>query len=118
MSAMWMETSFSQLKSFPTYQTPHIMKQAEVARVLVQRLGYPSGQAVVNLLQNGCILKAPVNSSNIYRAEKLFGPPIPSIKGKTTKKKSKPPKDLEFFKTQVEKSISLNLSKQVCLSLW
>ena len=88
--------------SYQVNCTPREVKQAEVARVLIQRLGFPSNQ-VVNLLQNGSILKAPVNSSDIYRAEKLFGPPIPSIKGKTVKQKTKLPKDLEFFEPRVER---------------
>ena len=88
--------------SYKISLTPRQRKQAEVAQVLIQRLGFPSNQSVVNLLQNGAILKAPVNSSDVYCAERALGPSIPSIKGKTQKKKTKFSKSSEFFEPQVD----------------
>ena len=95
--------SYLSNSSYQVTSTTRELKQAELARVFIQRLGFPSNQAVVNLLQNGSILNVPVSSSDVRRAENIFGPNLPSLKGKTMKKKTSPAKGLEFFESQVQK---------------
>jgi hypothetical protein len=73
------------------------VKKAEEARTLMKRLGFPSNASLVNLLQSGGINNTPCCSSDVDRAERIFGPDIPSLKGKSSHSQVKIPKNLEFF---------------------
>jgi hypothetical protein len=56
---------------------------AKKARELQARLGFPSDSALVKMLEQG-IHECEVTPFDVYRASKIFGPSIASIKGKTT----------------------------------
>jgi hypothetical protein len=69
----------------------------------MQRLGFPSNSALVNLLQSGAIINSPCNSSDVYRAERIFGPDVASLKGKPPHRQVHIAKNLETFEPFVEK---------------
>jgi hypothetical protein len=69
----------------------------------LQRIGFPSNSALVNLLQSGAINNSPCNSSDVDRAESIFGPDVSSLKGKTPHRQVHIPKNLENFEPHVEK---------------
>lgn len=63
------------------------VRRAKEAREFMRKLGYPSVRDMVKLIVKGGIINCPVTVDDIVRAEKLFGPDVASLKGKTTKRK-------------------------------
>jgi hypothetical protein len=59
---------------------------ADRARALYKKIGWPSEQAFVEILQNNLIRNCPVTPDNARRALKIYGPDIATLKGKTVKK--------------------------------
>ena len=53
----------------------------------MQELGYPSSKDLIELVETGGILNCPVTAHDIRRAERIYGPDIPSLKGKTKTQK-------------------------------
>lgn len=58
------------------------------ARELSARVAYPSNKDLAELLTTGGIINCPVTAHDVARAEKIFGPDIAVLKGKTPKRKS------------------------------
>ena len=61
------------------------LSDAKRAWSLIHALGFPSETDVINLLRLGTINNCPVTVSDVQNATHIFGPSIPSIKGKTTR---------------------------------
>ena len=66
------------------------VRDATVARDFIRRMGYPSIPDAIDMVKSGSILECPVTVQDIIRAQEIFGPDIAVLKGKTTRKKSKP----------------------------
>ena len=47
-------------------------------------MGHPSTSDLKNIVQTNQISKYPITVQDVERAERVFGPSIPSLKGKTT----------------------------------
>ena len=63
------------------------VSQAKVARDLYHTLGTPSIKDFKAILCMNCIKNNPVTIKDVQLAEKIFGPDIGSIKGRTTHSK-------------------------------
>ena len=61
--------------------------EAKAARVLTHQLGSPSKEAMKLALDFNYIRNCPVKSKDLDIAEKIYGPPISTSKGRMTKKK-------------------------------
>ena len=53
-----------------------------------RRLGYPSEEAVAKQLNRGGIINCKLTSRDIKNRREIYGPPVGSLKGKTTNHKS------------------------------
>lgn len=60
--------------------------RADEAREMMRRLGHCSAGDCVRLLQRGGITRCPVTSADIHRAEAIYGPSVPHVKGSTVKR--------------------------------
>ena len=78
-------------KTFTKYE----VERADRARELLARLGYPSTAKAIQMLNSGGIINCDITSSDLLRAEEIYGPPIASLKGKTVKNTATPNKDEE-----------------------
>ena len=59
------------------------MESAALARDFIRKLGYASNADAIRMLMSGGIINAPITGHDVYRAQKIFGPDIASLKGKT-----------------------------------
>lgn len=64
------------------------VKQAVEARKLQRRLGFVSRKTLIEMLNNGALLNCELTSSDVERAEKIFGQDVGEIKGKSVAAKS------------------------------
>ena len=64
--------------------TPKEIAQAMVAKQLLPALGYPLLVNLKTIIKMNMIQDNPVTESNLKLMECLFGPDIPTLKGKTT----------------------------------
>jgi hypothetical protein len=64
------------------------VEEADRGRQLLKRLGYATAKGAVDTLNSG-VLNCKVTREHIMRQEAIYGKPIASIKGRTTKKSSK-----------------------------
>eukprot|EP01042_Synura_sphagnicola_P036465 gene36465-biopygen6423 len=78
-------------KAFTKYE----VERADRARELLARLGYPSTAKAIQILNSGGIINCDITSSDLLRAEEIYGPSIASLKGKTVKNTATPNKDEE-----------------------
>ena len=74
------------IKNYTKYE----IERAEKARELIRRLGYPSTAKAVSMINKGSMINCDITSKDIIRAEKIYGPPVASLKGKTTNHKLQP----------------------------
>ncbi len=65
------------------------VRDAQVAKELMRRLGYASVKDEALLVNSGAILNCPVTTTNVYRAVKIYGSDVASLKGKTKQQPSK-----------------------------
>ena len=69
--------------------TKRQVDRAEVARKLYQVIGYPSLRDYKHIIQTNQIKNCPVTIEDINISEKIFGPDVYAIKGKSVRKKPK-----------------------------
>jgi hypothetical protein len=80
---------------------------AKKAREFIRKMGYPSTRQAIDLVQSGAVLNCPITAHDILRAEKIFGPDIASLKGKTVLTKNVPIKK-EYISKPVSEIQSLH----------
>jgi hypothetical protein len=68
------------------------VEDAKRAREFIRKMGYPSTKQAIDLIQSGSVYNCPVTVHDILRAEKIFGPDIAMLKGKTVHSKDVPAK--------------------------
>jgi hypothetical protein len=83
------------------------VEDAKRARDFIRKMGYPSTKQAIDLIQSGSIYNCPVTAHDIIRAERIFGPDIASLKGKTVHMKDPPVKN-EYVSKPVSEIQSLN----------
>ena len=69
--------------------SPRQVKAARAAQELMRRMGFMSSKDEAAMLNAGSILNCPVTAADVYRATRIDGPDVASLKGKTTSKPSK-----------------------------
>ena len=72
------------------FHTPREIKRAKAARDLLAALGTPSMADLKAAIAMNAISDLPVRTVDIDLAEKIFGPDLGTLKGKTTKRKALP----------------------------
>jgi hypothetical protein len=60
------------------------IEQAKTARDFQAKVGHPSTQDMKPIVKSNLIVNCPVTAEDIDRAEKIYGPSVPILKGKTT----------------------------------
>jgi hypothetical protein len=70
--------------------TPREVANADRARALYRALGRPSQHSFEAALQNNLILNCPVTVDDAKRAVLIYGPDVPTLKGRTTHGPSQP----------------------------
>lgn len=69
-------------KKFTNKEIVKADKAVEFNRVL----GYPSTKDTVEMLKAGGILNPPISIQDVHRSLKIYGPPLATLKGKTTRR--------------------------------
>ena len=67
------------------FLTPKEIAQANVAKQLLHALGYLLVVDLKTIIKTNVIQDNPITESNIKLMEHLYGPNIPTVKGKTTR---------------------------------
>ena len=89
--------------------TKREVSQARTARELMLSLAHTSSAAMIDMLDAG-ILNCTVTKTDVRNADAIFGPSIPSLKGKTTKRPSViSPHVLAPRVTQVEQVLAVDI---------
>lgn len=63
--------------------TKREVEDARKAREIMKQLAYPSIKDMVAMIKNGVIVNLPITVHDVYRAFRIYGPDIASLKGKT-----------------------------------
>lgn len=69
--------------------TAQEVRKAKEARMIMQELGYPSTRDMIKMMVKGLMINLPITPHDVIRAEKIYGPDVASLKGKTVKRKLK-----------------------------
>ena len=72
------------------FHTPREVARAKKARDLMAALGFPSVADLKTAIAMNAIADLPVRTSDVTLAEKIFGPDLGSLKGKTTRQRPLP----------------------------
>ena len=64
------------------------VNRAKLARTILSKIGRPSTKDYIHILKNNLLPNVTINADDVRRAEKIYGPDLGSLKGKTTRKKS------------------------------
>jgi hypothetical protein len=78
-------TMVSTVKSESEGFSKRQLEQAKTARDLQAKVGNPSIQDLKAIIQSNLIVNCPITAEDIDRAEKIYGPSVPILKGKTTR---------------------------------
>ena len=87
---------------------PRQVRDAKVARELMRRLGYVSAKDEAAMLNSGAILNCPVTAADVYRATRIYGKDIATLKGKTVASPSKTVK-VEYIPRPVSSTLTLHV---------
>jgi len=68
--------------------TPRQLKDAKAARKLYRAIGSPSLENMKMILKQNLIEDCTVTTKDVETAERVFGPDVGTLKGKTVRKKS------------------------------
>ena len=66
------------------------IQKAKEAREFQAKVSHPSTRDLKNIVKTNMIANCPVMVADIERAEKIFGPSVPILKGKTVRKTPDP----------------------------
>lgn len=88
--------------------TKRQVRDAEKALELRKRLGFPSSRAMIEMYQNGGIADTSVTIHDILRADKIFGPSIAEVQGKSVNKKT-PHVDTEIVPRPLNRDQTLHV---------
>ena len=69
--------------------TDHQVKKAKLARKIYHNIGMPTVKNFKLLIKMNAIRNCPITTDDINNTEKIFGPSISSLKGKSTRTKPK-----------------------------
>ena len=72
------------------FYTPRKVEQAKKARDLLAALGTPSIADMKTAIAMNAIADLPVTTKDVDLAEKIFGPDLGTLKGKTTRRRPLP----------------------------
>lgn len=79
------ETVYEKEKKYSTTE----VKKVRQARDMMRQLGYPSTRDMIKMIVKGMMINIPVTVQDVMRAEKIYGPDVASLKGKTAKRKQR-----------------------------
>ncbi|KAL7469296.1 LOW QUALITY PROTEIN: hypothetical protein ACHAXS_009566 [Conticribra weissflogii] len=86
--------------------------QARNAREALAKVGHPTEREFGELVHHNMIANCPINNQDITNANKIFGPDLPGLRGKTTRVK---PMSVQTDYVAVPRYL-LAKNKQVCLT--
>ena len=87
---------------------PREVIAAKAARRLIETLGFPSSKSTIELITS--LINNAVSSQDVTRADRIFGPAISALKGKTTQRKAKAvPINLAEAKIQIEQVLEVDI---------
>ena len=72
------------------FYTKRQFERAKRARELLYSLGYPSINDMKAIIRMNAIKNNPVTTEDVDIAEKIFGPDVATLKGKTTRQCTSP----------------------------
>jgi len=78
------------VKENKIWYTPRQIEWANLARKLYHAIGSPSIEAFKGILRGNMIKNCPVTIADVDIAERIYGPSISTLKGKTTQQTPKP----------------------------
>ena len=79
------ETAKNNIKGF----TKKEVERAKLSRVVQRRIGRPTSEHLKEIVSQPGITYVPFRASDVANTKAMFGPQIPGLKGKTTRKKSR-----------------------------
>jgi hypothetical protein len=97
------------------FYTPREIKRAKAARDLLAGVGFPTTRDLKVALSTNAIANVPVRTTDVDLAEKIFGPDLGTLKGKTTRQKPLPqitdqiaiPEELYNARSEIELAIDI-----------
>ena len=89
-----------------------------MAKDLSSQLGYPALKDLVKIVKAGLIVDCPISIQDVYRAIRIYGPDLASLRGRT--KKSSPSLGVLILLiiglTAMSRCILISCSWKECLS--
>ena len=73
-----------------SYYSQHDYSQAVLGRKIQKIIGHPSTHTFIKIVENNLFPNCPITCDDIIAAERIFGPDVGSLKGKTVHRSSVP----------------------------